>query len=167
MTLKDAVRTANLPVVVGALAGLTIISWLGMLAAHGMHSDRENLLVWAAMTFGMMTPSAVPMIVTYARVAPRIDEAISAGLSVLIFTAAYLVLWIAFAGAASTLQAGMQRYFSDRRPYGIRQPVAPGLPTRSLQNGLSRRLCCGPPPRRLLHRLLLAADASRLGGRHD
>lgn len=100
--------TTRVPSIVAALTGLTIIAWLAMISSpfgdHGWH----DLLIWCAMTIGMMTPSAVPMVVTYARMVPQLDPRLSASLAVSIFTAAYLVLWMLFAGAATAFQVGMQ-----------------------------------------------------------
>jgi predicted metal-binding membrane protein len=101
----------NPVVIVGVLTGLTVSTWLAMLVAHAGQGSSHLLIVWCAMTIGMMTPSAVPMVVTYARLAPQLDRGVSVGLSVLIFTAAYLVLWLLFAIVAAAMQAAMQRLF--------------------------------------------------------
>lgn len=91
--------------------GLTVFAWMAMLVAHTRQDSSYLLLVWGAMTVGMMTPSAVPMVTTYARLTPQLDKGVSVGLSVLIFTSAYLVLWLVFAVIASAMQAAMQRLF--------------------------------------------------------
>jgi len=91
--------------------GLTILAWLAMLVAHTQQDSSHLLLAWGAMTVGMMTPSAVPMVTTYARLAPQLDKGISVGLSVLVFISGYLALWLVFAVVAAAMQAGMQRLF--------------------------------------------------------
>ncbi len=111
MSSKVTVNAANVPAVVAALSALTIISWLVMLALDSGNTGQRDLLVWSAMTIGMMTPSAVPMIIAYARLAPQLDPQISVGRLVSIFTTAYLVLWLAFAALATVLQAELQKLF--------------------------------------------------------
>jgi predicted metal-binding membrane protein len=111
MTTRVSVNAANVPAIVAALSGLTIISWLAMLALDSGNAGQRDLLIWSAMTIGMMTPSAVPMVVAYARLAPQLDPELSTGLSVSIFMAAYLVLWLTFAALATALQSEMQRHF--------------------------------------------------------
>jgi predicted metal-binding membrane protein len=111
MSFRVFVSTGNVPLIVGMLTGLTIVSWLVMLGAHSAHEDQRVLLIWGAMTIGMMTPSAVPMVTTYARIAPQLDPQVSAGLAASIFTAAYLILWLVFAVIAAALQSEMQRFF--------------------------------------------------------
>ena len=97
------------PLIVGALAAVSMFAWIAMFGSHAGHADQLQVaFLWMAMTVGMMTPSAVPMILTYARVIPRLDKSISAGGSVVIFTATYLALWAAFAVAAAALQSVMQ-----------------------------------------------------------
>jgi predicted metal-binding membrane protein len=97
--------------IVGLLTGLSILAWLVMLVAHARQDSSHLLLAWGAMTVGMMTPSAVPMITTYARLAPELDKGASVRLSVAVFTSAYLALWLVFAAVAATMQAGLQRLF--------------------------------------------------------
>jgi predicted metal-binding membrane protein len=67
------------------------------------------LVMWAVMMIGMMTPSATPMILLYARVgrqAARQGKPLAASAY---FAAGYLVAWIGFALAASLAQWGLER----------------------------------------------------------
>jgi predicted metal-binding membrane protein len=97
---------------VGALAALSIVAWIAMLALHGMAPGAMQLvLVWTAMTVGMMTPSAVPMAVTYLRIAPRLEPTLNRAICLAAFIAAYLVVWILFAACAAALQLGMRGFF--------------------------------------------------------
>ena len=48
MSFPVFVSTANVPIIVGALTGLTIVSWLVMLGAHSAHEDQHALLIWGA-----------------------------------------------------------------------------------------------------------------------
>jgi predicted metal-binding membrane protein len=109
--LSGSKNAPNAAMIVGVLMGLTIFAWMAMLVAHTGHGSSHLLLAWSAMTVGMMTPSAVPMVTTYARLAPQLDKVVSVELSVLIFTSAYLVLWLVFAAVAAAMQAVMQSLF--------------------------------------------------------
>ncbi len=67
------------------------------------------LVMWIVMMVGMMTPSAAPMILLYARVA---RQAISQGRSFAAtgwFTAGYLLAWAGFSLAATVLQWQLER----------------------------------------------------------
>lgn len=118
--------TAALPrertIVLGALVLLIAVAW-GLLVgyADGLHMAAMPMpglsgwavfsgafVMWALMMVAMMTPSAVPMILLHARVAARSDAAGAARMS-LAFTAAYLVLWIVFALAATLAQLVLVR----------------------------------------------------------
>ena len=94
---------------VGILMGLTVAARMVMLVAHSGSDGNHMVLAWSAMTVGMMTPSAVPMVTTYARLAPQLDKELSVGLAVSIFISAYLLVWLLFAVAATGAQAWMQR----------------------------------------------------------
>ena len=66
-------------------------------------------LMWAAMTFAMMLPSAAPMILTYAEIgdtAARKGEHI---ISPFLLAAGYMVVWLGFAAAASVTQLALTR----------------------------------------------------------
>jgi predicted metal-binding membrane protein len=106
-------------VVVG-LVGFTAAAWtyLGFVATR--MSDMSSVLampmtsawtpvqtalmvtMWAVMMAAMMLPSAVPMVLTY----DRLDRgsAIAQGGSTALFVAGYVVVWAAFAVAATGLQ---------------------------------------------------------------
>ena len=101
-----------LPVAVGAIMGVAMIAWLGMFWMHGVRPGyAAYALVWSAMTIGMMTPSAVPMVVAYMRISARTGDEVSTLGAVAAFVAAYLLLWIAFGIAAGVVQAGLHGLF--------------------------------------------------------
>jgi predicted metal-binding membrane protein len=65
--------------------------------------------MWAVMMIGMMTPSATPMILIYARVgrqAARQGKPLAASAY---FAAGYLLIWIGFAVAATSAQWALER----------------------------------------------------------
>lgn len=113
MTREVTIATADdVPVVVGAIMGVAMIAWLGMFWMHGIRPGYvEYALVWSAMTIGMMTPSAVPMVVAYMRVSARAQAHLSPLGCVAAFIAAYLILWVAFGVAAGVLQAGLHALY--------------------------------------------------------
>ncbi len=65
------------------------------------------LLMWVAMTFAMMLPTAAPMIVTYAEIADTAARKGESVVSPLVLTAGYAAVWLAFALGATFLQAAL------------------------------------------------------------
>ncbi|WP_165982817.1 DUF2182 domain-containing protein [Dankookia rubra] len=65
--------------------------------------------MWAVMMVGMMLPAAAPMILFFATFARRSREQGHTVAPVGAFVAGYLVVWSAFALAATTLQWGLDR----------------------------------------------------------
>jgi predicted metal-binding membrane protein len=66
-------------------------------------------LMWAAMTFAMMLPTAGPMVLTYAEISETAAARGERVVSPLILTAGYLAVWLAFAVVATLLQFGLTR----------------------------------------------------------
>jgi predicted metal-binding membrane protein len=66
-------------------------------------------LMWGAMIFAMMLPTAGPMIVAYAEIAEAAAAKREAAVSPLMLTAGYLAVWLGFALVATALQWGMMR----------------------------------------------------------
>ena len=60
--------------------------------------------MWVAMVFAMMLPSAVPVLVSYARLAEDERRAGEATVSPLVLAAGYLSIWIVFAAVATVAQ---------------------------------------------------------------
>lgn len=76
-------------------------------AALAPWSAAEFLLMfamWAVMMIGMMTPSAAPMLLLYARVARHANERAQPFAPTGWFAGGYLLAWIAFAALATSLQ---------------------------------------------------------------
>lgn len=65
--------------------------------------------MWAVMMIGMMTPSATPMILLYARVGGQAANTGKALAATWWFAAGYLLVWTAFAFAATFAQWGLER----------------------------------------------------------
>jgi predicted metal-binding membrane protein len=96
------------------MAGFRMIpSGMGLMMPAGMPwRAMEFALVfamWAIMMVGMMTPSAAPIILMYARVG-RLTEAQGTPLiATVLFAAGYLLVWIAFALLATLVQWAFER----------------------------------------------------------
>ena len=67
------------------------------------------LLMWAVMMTGMMLPSAMPMILTFAKVGARRRDRAQPYVATSIFVAGYLIAWGAFSVAATAAQWGLDR----------------------------------------------------------
>jgi predicted metal-binding membrane protein len=125
-------------VVIAALAVLTLLAWLALLAGAGTGMDPATMsgwwlpitlpaaeswpwipyywligfLMWTIMMVAMMLPSAAPQILLYARViahAERQGHPLNAGGLVAAFASGYLSLWILFSVLAVALQFGLER----------------------------------------------------------
>jgi predicted metal-binding membrane protein len=66
-------------------------------------------VMWAVMMIGMMTPSAAPMILIYARVGRQAAQQAKPLAASAYFAAGYLVTWIGFALAATLAQWALER----------------------------------------------------------
>jgi predicted metal-binding membrane protein len=115
-------------VLLTALAGLAIVAWAyivwmwatapmdGMNRDGGMQSVAPGLApwsvadflamlaMWAVMMIGMMTPSAAPMILIYARVGRKAEGGGTPFAPAGWFASGYLLAWAGFALAATLLQ---------------------------------------------------------------
>jgi predicted metal-binding membrane protein len=68
------------------------------------------VLMWAAMTFAMMLPTAGPMVVTYAEIAETAAAKGERVVSPLVLTAGYLTVWLGFSVLATLLQGLLTRF---------------------------------------------------------
>jgi predicted metal-binding membrane protein len=125
-------------VVLLALAALTCLSWLALLAGAGTGMDPAAMsgwflpialppavssswtpfywliafCMWAVMMVAMMLPSATPMVLLYARVARRAESegrGLNAAAATAAFALGYLTLWILFSALAVAVQFGLER----------------------------------------------------------
>ena len=70
------------------------------------------LVMWWVMMIGMMTPSAAPMILLYARATRHAQAAgklEQGGVPTAVFAGGYLVMWLGFSLLAATLQWALER----------------------------------------------------------
>ena len=86
---------------------------MAMTPAQAPWSGTEFALtfaMWTVMMIGMMTPSAAPMILIYARAGRMASAAGSPLAATGWFVAAYLAVWTGFAFAATTAQFALERF---------------------------------------------------------
>jgi len=114
-------------IVAAALAAITALSWaylLWLAGAMGMDAGMAMapalrpwdltrfeymFVMWAVMMVGMMTPSAAPMILLYARVGRQARERGKPLAATAWFAAGYLLAWTAFSLAATLGQWALER----------------------------------------------------------
>ena len=65
-----------------------------------------NLVMWAVMMVAMMTPSATPMILTFAGLNRRRNTNETPVIATTLFLAGYLIVWFSFSAAATLVQWG-------------------------------------------------------------
>jgi predicted metal-binding membrane protein len=113
-------------VVVGSLVVVIALAWTYLLLGAGIPVEMMDmgggqvmvmlpewtlgyaavvLVMWAAMMVAMMLPSAAPVTLLVARIGRKRAEAgAAAGAGTALFVLGYLVIWLGFATAATTLQ---------------------------------------------------------------
>ncbi len=125
-----AVAPAALPraeriAIIAALAGLSALSWAYLFhLGHGMSAGSAMsvafrpwsagyallmFLMWWVMMLGMMLPSALPMILTFATVSRRQRAQGRVGAQTAVFVAGYLLAWTGFSAAATLLEWWLER----------------------------------------------------------
>jgi predicted metal-binding membrane protein len=83
-----------------------------MVSAHTPWQTMEFAFVfamWIVMMIGMMTPSAAPMIVMYARMGRHTETQGTPFAATVWFTAGYFLVWVAFALLATLVQWALER----------------------------------------------------------
>jgi predicted metal-binding membrane protein len=111
-------------ILLGALAAVTTLAW-GYLVLHAIHMDVPSaihvamgmgavpwtagrfvmtLVMWAVMMVAMMLPSAAPIVLTYSAVVGRLAPEQGSRLSVAVFAATYLFVWLGFSVGVTLLQ---------------------------------------------------------------
>lgn len=86
-----------------------VMAGMTMLATPQLADLPVLLLMWSVMMVGMMTPSAAPMILLYARVGRQAAAKGQPFAATSWFAAGYLLAWIGFSILASCLQIWLQR----------------------------------------------------------
>lgn len=125
-TALETVLRRDRTLVLASLAALTALAWgylvwlaQGMrMPAHGMAGMASSwtageavlmFVMWAVMMVGMMTPSAAPMILIYARVGRQAELQGRPLAATGFFAGGYLLAWTTFALAATAAQWGLHR----------------------------------------------------------
>jgi len=104
-------------IIIAGVVMICALSWLYVLYGAGMQPQTAqwDLSYWAimlAMWWIMMTPSATPIILLYARVYPNAQSKnrFSPGVvPTALFLSGYLLAWLAFSLAATGLQWGLEQ----------------------------------------------------------
>lgn len=115
-------------IVMAGLAAVTALAWIYMLqlASHMTGMDINNMqmsmpttqawrsgdiiltfLMWAVMMVAMMTPSAAPMILIFARVNRQRQAGQTPIPATMVFLLGYLMLWSSFSAGATLVQWGL------------------------------------------------------------
>jgi len=93
-----------------ALGALSLLGWAWLMAGAGMAGMTADFFVlagmWTAMMVAMMMPSVAPTVLLYARAEQLKDFA--ARPPTVAFVGGYLLVWVAFALVAATLQLTLQ-----------------------------------------------------------
>ena len=177
-----------------ALAWAYMAMPMTMAAGSGLSFLGLGTVMWMVMMAAMMLPGAAPMIMTYIRVHQRRRQLEKAAVPTWLFMAGYLAVWAAFGAVAAVAQWALHANTLMTSAMGHLEPLLGGLPagcrwgfpvqlsktslleqmpvTHNLpDDGMARRrnrcLYNGSPPWRLLHRLLLGADAANVRRRSD
>jgi len=67
-------------------------------------------VMWAMMMVAMMLPSAAPMILSFDRISKQRSNNSTSRLDVIVFVAAYMVVWVTYSVLATGVQWGLQRF---------------------------------------------------------
>ena len=136
LEITEAVLKRDRAIVVAGLATIIMLAWayviylssnmtgMAMNSGSGMdiHPAQMSMpnthvwgsgdviftfLMWAVMMVAMMTPSATPMILTFAHVSHQRYSGRAAFPTTIIFLLGYLLVWISFSAGATFLQWGL------------------------------------------------------------
>jgi predicted metal-binding membrane protein len=115
-------------IIVSSLVGLTAFSWLYLI--HDVVSGTRDLpaccmrpdarfwgvsdltalfVMWSVIMFGLMTPTAAPMVLMFAAINRRRREQERPYVPTALFLLGYLVTWTAFSALATAAQYGLHR----------------------------------------------------------
>lgn len=155
MTVSTALEAAiarDRRMVLAAVLALTALCWIYLaLIAAGMEGMSDSgmsgqgmamamapaiwtpayaalmLVMWVVMMAGMMLPSALPMILTFATIGRRRRERGQPHVAISVFVAGYLIAWGAFSVAATAAQWGLEQASLLSPMMGAGSPVFGGL----------------------------------------
>jgi predicted metal-binding membrane protein len=138
MNTSEGILRRDRAIIAASLAALTVLAWCDLvwlandMAMDGMDMTGYRMIpagqalmmpasspwqpiefayvfvMWVVMMIGMMTPSAAPIILVYARAGRRAAEG-RPFVSVARFAGGYLLAWIAFSLAATSAQWALER----------------------------------------------------------
>jgi predicted metal-binding membrane protein len=130
-SLLEALLRRDRAVVIAALLAVIAVSWLWIVLGAGMgmsaiemtRMPRDMVMtpavwslgyaalifaMWSVMMVAMMLPSAAPILLIFARISRREDDAQRPWTPTGCFAAGYLTVWIGFSVVAAALQWGLE-----------------------------------------------------------
>lgn len=114
-SLVEAAIRRDRAVIVGGLVVLTGLAWAHLLSMGSMTVAPDGrawpagqvlvlFVMWAVMMVAMMLPSAVPLLLLFARVRRRRRQARRAAVPTAVFLTGYLVVWTGYSAVAALAQ---------------------------------------------------------------
>lgn len=108
------VNTRRLALLLGAPVLITLGCWIylgemigDMSVVSGIAQLPGLFIMWAVMMAAMMVPTALPMLIAYARMRSAEQGRRKVWLSILSFVGGYVAAWSMFSAGAATLQTGL------------------------------------------------------------
>ena len=146
-TMLEAVLKRDRAIVLVGLAGLSALAWAYIIALVWRMPDREMAMamamphmqtwgatevlltwvMWAVMMVAMMTPSAAPMILTFATISRRRQAQQGPFVSTTVFGLGYLLVWGGFSVLATLAQWGLHTAALLSPTIVITSPIVGGL----------------------------------------
>lgn len=125
MDLRRTFRQAEVITAIAIILAATwaFVAWMTLDVSHSVEKLMMPIdaswssstiavvfVMWAMMMVAMMLPSAAPMILSFDRISKKRSNNSTSRLDVLVFVAAYMVVWIAYSVLATGVQWGLQRF---------------------------------------------------------
>jgi len=146
-TTVEAVLKRDRAIVLAGVVGLAVLAWAYLLAlarrmpheamvmamamphmhAWGATELLLTWVMWAVMMVAMMTPSAAPMILTFAALNRRRRAQQGPFVPTAVFALGYLLVWCGFSVLATLAQWGLHTVALLSPMLGLMSPIAGGL----------------------------------------
>lgn len=117
----EAILSRDRTIVLVGIGALTFVSWFYTIqmsldlshVAMGHHGHAHEgfsytFIMWAVMMIAMMTPTATPMLLTFARINRKRRDRGQPYVATAVFLAGYLVIWTLFSALAAYTQMELQ-----------------------------------------------------------
>ena len=149
-----------------APGGMADAAMAGMAMPWSLGDALLMFAMWAVMMVGMMLPSALPMLLLYQQILRKRLPDARRHLALLLFCAAYLLVWSGFALAATALQWSLEQFaLLSPEMHSSNTSLAAGLlVVAGIYQWLPSKAACLEHCRGPLHFLLGYWQAGVLGG---